>query len=154
MLERLSPEERSAFLLRKAFDMDYREIASALGKTEVACRKIVSRASTRVQEGERRYDVSKDEHRDVLTNFMHAAATGNPAAMQKVIVTKAEPVIANPYIVLSFALIRRGPASHNQIAGTSKTATWGNVSVPHRPTKVWPASLCLRRVPAIPPHQI
>src|SRR5690606_6310182 len=45
VLERLAPEERAAFLLREAFDVDYGDIAQALGKSEAACRQIVSRAA-------------------------------------------------------------------------------------------------------------
>jgi RNA polymerase sigma factor (sigma-70 family) len=45
VLERLAPEERAAFLLREAFDVDYADIARILGKSEAACRQLVSRAA-------------------------------------------------------------------------------------------------------------
>ena len=48
-MERLSPEERSAFILRKAFDSDYADIAQTLGKTSSACRKLVSRAKVKIK---------------------------------------------------------------------------------------------------------
>src|ERR671924_1485260 len=44
LLERLAPEERAAFLLRDVFDFEYAEVASALDKTEDACRQMVHRA--------------------------------------------------------------------------------------------------------------
>jgi hypothetical protein len=44
VLERLTPEERAAFLLREVFESGYSEIAQVLGKSEVACRQIASRA--------------------------------------------------------------------------------------------------------------
>ncbi len=44
MLERLSPTERAAFLLRTVFDYEYAEIAEVLGKSETHVRQIVSRA--------------------------------------------------------------------------------------------------------------
>ena len=44
MLERLSPDERAAFLLRTVFDYEYAEIAEVVGKSEAAVRQIVSRA--------------------------------------------------------------------------------------------------------------
>lgn len=47
-LERLSPDERAAFLLRQVFDHDDPEIANLLGKSEAACRQIVHRAAERV----------------------------------------------------------------------------------------------------------
>src|SRR5262249_5519993 len=48
MLERLSPDERAAFLLRTVFDYGYAEIAGVLGKSEVHARQIVSRARHRL----------------------------------------------------------------------------------------------------------
>ena len=49
VLERLSPEERAAFILHDAFDCDYPEIAAMLEKSEPTCRKLVSRARERVK---------------------------------------------------------------------------------------------------------
>ena len=46
VLERLTPEARAAFLLREVFDADYDEVASAIGKSETACRQLVSRAKS------------------------------------------------------------------------------------------------------------
>ncbi|MFX8094639.1 sigma factor-like helix-turn-helix DNA-binding protein, partial [Acinetobacter baumannii] len=66
VLERLSPEERAAFLMRQVFDQDYAEIAALLGKSEAACRQMVHRASDRVQQDRPRFDVSADTHRDLL----------------------------------------------------------------------------------------
>jgi RNA polymerase sigma-70 factor (ECF subfamily) len=43
----LSPLERAAFLLHDVFDMDYREVAIALGRTEEACRQLAARAAAR-----------------------------------------------------------------------------------------------------------
>ncbi|MCL6602105.1 MAG: RNA polymerase sigma-70 factor [Paenibacillus sp.] len=44
LLERLSPAERSVFVLREAFGFEYHEIAELVGKSEANCRKIFSRA--------------------------------------------------------------------------------------------------------------
>lgn len=44
MLERLSPSERAAYLLHDVFESDYAAVAAALGKSEQACRQLVSRA--------------------------------------------------------------------------------------------------------------
>jgi RNA polymerase sigma-70 factor (ECF subfamily) len=50
VLERLSPGERAAFLMRQVFDHDYADIAAVLGKSEAACRQMVHRAQERVQQ--------------------------------------------------------------------------------------------------------
>ncbi|HSM55931.1 MAG TPA: RNA polymerase sigma-70 factor [Candidatus Sulfomarinibacteraceae bacterium] len=44
MLERLSPRERAAFLLRELFEYDYDELADILGTSYDNCRQLVSRA--------------------------------------------------------------------------------------------------------------
>lgn len=49
VLEQLEPDERAAFLLHEVFDTEYAEIAEILGKSEAACRQIVSRARKRVR---------------------------------------------------------------------------------------------------------
>jgi RNA polymerase sigma-70 factor (ECF subfamily) len=82
VLERLSPEERAAFILHDAFDCDYAEIAEMLGKNEPACRKLVSRARERVKADRPRYSVSKDQHREMLARFTFAAVSAEPGAFQ------------------------------------------------------------------------
>ncbi|MBD2872820.1 RNA polymerase sigma factor SigJ [Paenibacillus arenilitoris] len=44
LLERLSPAERAAFVLREALGFDYPAIAELTGKNEANCRKLLSRA--------------------------------------------------------------------------------------------------------------
>lgn len=72
LLERLAPEERAAFLLHEVFESDYGEIAAALGKSEVACRQIVSRARRRVREERPRTRVSAAAHERLVDAFMRA----------------------------------------------------------------------------------
>jgi Sigma-70, region 4 len=48
LLDQLRPVERAAFLLAEVFRVPYAEVAAALGKSEVACRQIVSRARKRL----------------------------------------------------------------------------------------------------------
>lgn len=72
LLERLAPEERAAFLLHDVFDTDYRDVAKALGKSEVACRQIVSRARSRVRSGRPRMRVSHAAQQRLLETFVQA----------------------------------------------------------------------------------
>jgi RNA polymerase sigma-70 factor (ECF subfamily) len=72
VLERLSPEERAAFILHDAFDCDYRDIAAALEKTEEACRKLVSRARERVRADRPRHRATADQHRELIAKFSEA----------------------------------------------------------------------------------
>ena len=48
LLDCLTPEARAAFLLREVFDVDYEQVAAALGKSEASARQIVHRARQRV----------------------------------------------------------------------------------------------------------
>jgi len=72
MLERLSPEERAAFLLHDVLDRAYAEIAAMLGKSEAACRQIVHRARERVRRGRPRFAVSKAASANLLARFIAA----------------------------------------------------------------------------------
>ena len=48
LMERLTPAERTVFVLREAFGFEYAGIAGMLEKSETACRKLMSRARTRM----------------------------------------------------------------------------------------------------------
>lgn len=82
VLERLSPDERAAFLMRQVFDHDYADIAAMLNKSEASCRQMVHRAQERVQQDRPRFMVPKDTHRELLARFMQAATQGDRAAMK------------------------------------------------------------------------
>lgn len=53
LLEKLSPAERAVFVLREALGIDYAGIAEIIGKSEVNCRKLFSRAKVKMGTGER-----------------------------------------------------------------------------------------------------
>lgn len=52
MLEKLSPAERAVFVLREALGIEYAGIAEIIGKSEVNCRKLFSRARGKMELGE------------------------------------------------------------------------------------------------------
>lgn len=108
VLEQLGPEERAAFVLRQAFDMDYAELASALGKSEAAVRQLVHRASERVQAERPRFAVSKEAHRRVVETFAAAARKGDFAGMRAVLTQDAELVADGGGKVRSFTFALRG----------------------------------------------
>ncbi len=49
-LDRLSPLERAAFLLHDVFDFSFREVATALERSEAACRQLAARARVHVRD--------------------------------------------------------------------------------------------------------
>jgi RNA polymerase sigma factor (sigma-70 family) len=74
LLERLSPEERAAFLLREVFDYSHAEAAAILGIAEDACRQRVHRAKLRLREGRPRFSVDEGAQRRMLQRFVAAMA--------------------------------------------------------------------------------
>jgi RNA polymerase sigma-70 factor (ECF subfamily) len=72
MLERLSPEARAAFLMREVFDADYDEVARVLGKTEAACRQLVTRAKQQLRREQPRHAVSRETHHRLMLGFADA----------------------------------------------------------------------------------
>ena len=108
VLERLSPDERAAFLMRQVFDQDYSDIAAMLGKSEASCRQIVHRAQERVQHERPRFDVPRDTHRSLLASFMQAAASGDRAAMKAMMAADVQLVADGGGKVNSFLHILHG----------------------------------------------
>ncbi|BEL09132.1 RNA polymerase sigma-70 factor [Actinoplanes sichuanensis] len=82
LMEKLTPNERAAYVLREAFDYPYGQIAEILDTTEPAVRQLVSRARKRVT-GERRAPVSAEAQRELLTAFVAAARSGDMAALER-----------------------------------------------------------------------
>jgi RNA polymerase sigma-70 factor, ECF subfamily len=81
LLERLSPLERVVFVLRSAFDLTFEEIASAVGRDAVSCRKIFSRARSHVTEERPRFAIDRERHRALLRSFADAARDGDTAGL-------------------------------------------------------------------------
>ncbi|MGN9788873.1 RNA polymerase sigma-70 factor [Nonomuraea sp. ZG12] len=82
LLERLTPTERAAYVLREAFDYPYRQIADIVRLNEAAVRQLVSRARKRVL-AERRTPVTEAEQRRLLAAFVVAARSGDLTALEE-----------------------------------------------------------------------
>ncbi|UYK86443.1 RNA polymerase sigma-70 factor [Xanthomonas sacchari] len=81
LLERLNPHERAAFLLKEAFDYDYAQIGRTLERSEAGCRQLVHRARERLGQGQARFAVTPERHRQLLDRFLHASQRGDRAAI-------------------------------------------------------------------------
>lgn len=77
VLERLGPEERTAFLLHDVFDYDYPEVARILGKTEATCRQMIHRARERARDSRVRFPVTAESQQRLLRKFVVAMRTGD-----------------------------------------------------------------------------
>jgi RNA polymerase sigma factor (sigma-70 family) len=81
LLENLSPTERAAYILHKAFDYSYRQIADTLHMQEANARQLVSRARKHIADGRRR-PVSARRQQRFLDVFVAAAQKGEMAALE------------------------------------------------------------------------
>lgn len=84
LLERLTPTERAAYVLREAFDYPYPQIAEIVQVSEPAARQLVSRARKHVA-SERRTPVTGAEQRKLLATFVTAARSGDLAALEELL---------------------------------------------------------------------
>lgn len=88
-LERLSPLERAAFLLHDVFDMDFSEVAAALGRSESACRQLASRARSNVHANRPSFKVTQEEENRLATAFVNAIRDGDIGALARVLAEDA-----------------------------------------------------------------
>jgi RNA polymerase sigma-70 factor (TIGR02957 family) len=91
LMEKLTPNERAAYVLREAFDYPYGQIADILRSTEPAVRQLVSRARKHVT-GDRRAPVAADEQKELLTRFIAAARSGDMAGLEKLFAADVQSV--------------------------------------------------------------
>ncbi|MGI9824505.1 RNA polymerase sigma-70 factor [Agromyces sp. Marseille-Q5079] len=84
MLERLTPTERAAYVLREAFAYPYEQICEIVQVSEAAARQLVSRARKHLT-GERRREVPRSEQRRLLTAFLEAAKTGDLVELERLL---------------------------------------------------------------------
>jgi RNA polymerase sigma-70 factor (TIGR02957 family) len=81
LLEKLSPTERAAYVLREAFDYSYRQIADILQIEDANARQLVSRARKHIADG-RRKPAGPAERQRFLEVFIGAAQKGDLAALE------------------------------------------------------------------------
>lgn len=90
MLERLSPSERAAFLLRTVFDYEYSEIAEALDKSETHVRQIVSRARSRLRQESPRFAPAPQQVDKLAEQFIAACRAGDVKQIEQLITEDVE----------------------------------------------------------------
>ncbi|MFD9500810.1 RNA polymerase sigma-70 factor [Streptomyces sp. NPDC060035] len=85
LLERLSPLERAAFVLREVFAFDFPEIASAVGRSEAACRQLAVRARRHMNEGRPRFEADRTEREELAGRFFDAFRNGNVDGLRELL---------------------------------------------------------------------
>ncbi|TCN37870.1 RNA polymerase sigma-70 factor (ECF subfamily) [Kribbella orskensis] len=77
LLERLSPLERAVFVLREVFGFDFGAVASAVGRSEAACRQLAVRARRHMDAGRPRFDADRTEREELAGRFLDAFRDGD-----------------------------------------------------------------------------
>ncbi|MFI1205523.1 RNA polymerase sigma factor SigJ [Streptomyces sp. BHT-5-2] len=85
VLERLTPAERTAFVLHDVFAVPFPEIAEAVGRTPDSVRQLASRARRRVRAEAPRRTVDAAEHRRTVEAFLSAVMGGDFEALLNVL---------------------------------------------------------------------
>lgn len=88
VLQRLSPGERTAFLLHDVFGFPFDAIAAIVGRTPAACRQLASRARSAIRREPLTTNPSPVEparHQLVVERFIAACAGGDLAALMEVL---------------------------------------------------------------------
>lgn len=81
VLDKLTPDQRVAFVLHDAFALPFSEIADVLGVSEAAARKHASRARKIVTGSAPPPRAALDEQREVLEKFLTAMSSGDVGAV-------------------------------------------------------------------------
>lgn len=87
VVQRLSPAERTAFVLHDVFQLSFDDIARIVGRSAAACRQLASRARRQIRsdDGAARFTLESTEQRAVTERFIAACATGNLDALLDVL---------------------------------------------------------------------
>nr|WP_203590578.1 RNA polymerase sigma-70 factor [Streptomyces sp. SID13031] len=123
LLEKLSPAQRAAYILREAFDYPYDQIAEIVQLSEANVRQLVSRSRKRLA-GERREQVSTDEQRKLLATFMAAAQEGDLAALVELLAADAVSYSDGGGIVRATKLILLGADKIAKVIAAYKDSFW------------------------------
>jgi len=84
-LERLTPAERTAWVLHDIFEMPFDEVADAVGRSPEAVRQLARRARQHVAAGTPRVTVDAGTHDRVVGAFLGAAAGGDLAGLVRLL---------------------------------------------------------------------
>ena len=92
LLERLSPLERAVFVLREVFAFGFPEIASAVGRSEAACRQLAVRARRHMDAGRPRFDADRREQEELAARFFDALREGDVDGLRELLAADVQLV--------------------------------------------------------------
>ncbi len=92
LLERLSPLERAVFVLREVFGFGFPEVASAVGRSEAACRQLAVRARRHMDAGRPRFEADRREREELAERFFDAFRDGDVGRLRELLAADVQLV--------------------------------------------------------------
>jgi RNA polymerase sigma-70 factor, ECF subfamily len=92
LLERLSPLERAVFVLREVFGFGFGEVASAVGRSESACRQLAVRARRHMDAGRPRFEADRRERDELASRFFDALREGDVEGLRELLAADVQLV--------------------------------------------------------------
>ncbi|HEX6536238.1 MAG TPA: RNA polymerase sigma-70 factor [Gemmatimonadaceae bacterium] len=92
LLERLSPLERAVFVLREVFGFGFPEVASAVGRSEAACRQLAVRARRHMEAGRPRFEADRREREKLAARFFDALREGDVDGLRDLLAADVQMV--------------------------------------------------------------
>ena len=113
VLERLTPAERTAYLLHDVFGLPFDQVAEAVGRSPDAVRQLAARARRHVEAGRPRFPASPEEHERVVVAFVEACGMGDLDRLMEVL---------DPDVVFRSDGGGRAPAARRPLRGADRVA--------------------------------
>jgi RNA polymerase sigma-70 factor, ECF subfamily len=85
LLESLTPAERTAFILRDILGLPYEELSEVVGRSQAACRQLVTRARAHVREHAPRFTPDRAQHAEAVQAFLAACSCGSVDELVRVL---------------------------------------------------------------------
>ncbi len=116
-LHRLSPLEAATFVLHDLFQLPFDDISVIIDRTQVATRKLASRARHKVAFSGELESAEPGAHREIVHAFMHAARTGDLSTLMALLAPEA---------VLRADVATRQMGVPGEQRGAASVAEWFN----------------------------
>jgi RNA polymerase sigma-70 factor (ECF subfamily) len=92
LLERLTPLERAVFVLREVFGFGFPDVATAVGRSEAACRQLAARARRHMDTGRPRFEAERREREELAARFFDALRDGDIEGLRELLAADVQMV--------------------------------------------------------------